>query len=119
MESSGMKSESHSPSTTAADEGVGNASSIVNSPAQALPGRWNPQQQSVHFAESETTNSSSYSSSHPQSRKSGSHVSPKTGGTPRSQPSDEGIEKALRAWNKFRFVKAGWFTAREAMGFVE
>ncbi|KAL7271788.1 zinc finger transcriptional activator [Rhizina undulata] len=31
----------------------------------------------------------------------------------------EGMEKALRAWNKFRFVKAGWFTAREAVQFVE
>lgn len=32
---------------------------------------------------------------------------------------DDGIEKALRAWNKFRFVQAGWFTAREAISFVE
>lgn len=31
----------------------------------------------------------------------------------------EGIEKALRVWNKFRFVKAGWFTAREAIDYVE
>jgi hypothetical protein len=29
------------------------------------------------------------------------------------------MEKALKAWNKFRFVKAGWFTAREAISFVE
>jgi hypothetical protein len=31
----------------------------------------------------------------------------------------EGIDKALRMWNKFRFVKAGWFTAREAIDYVE
>lgn len=31
----------------------------------------------------------------------------------------EGMEKSIRAWNKFRFVKAGWFTAREAIGYVE
>lgn len=31
----------------------------------------------------------------------------------------EAVEKSIRAWNKFRFVKAGWFTAREAIGYVE
>lgn len=31
----------------------------------------------------------------------------------------EAMEKSIRAWNKFRFVKAGWFTAREAIGYVE
>lgn len=31
----------------------------------------------------------------------------------------EGMEKSIRAWNKFRFVKGGWFTAREAIGYVE
>jgi hypothetical protein len=32
---------------------------------------------------------------------------------------DDGTDKALKAWNKFRFVRAGWFSAREAMTFVE
>lgn len=32
---------------------------------------------------------------------------------------DDGMERALRSWNKFRFVQAGWFTAREAISFVE
>lgn len=31
----------------------------------------------------------------------------------------EGMEKCIRAWNQFRFVRAGWFTAREAIGYVE
>lgn len=31
----------------------------------------------------------------------------------------EAMEKSIRAWNKFRFVKAGWFTAREAIGYVD
>lgn len=31
----------------------------------------------------------------------------------------DGMEKAIRVWNKFRFVKAGWFTAREAIQYVE
>jgi len=31
----------------------------------------------------------------------------------------DGLEKAIRVWNKFRFVKAGWFTASEAIQYVE
>jgi hypothetical protein len=30
-----------------------------------------------------------------------------------------GLQDALRAWSKFRFVKAGWFTAREAVSYIE
>jgi hypothetical protein len=32
--------------------------------------------------------------------------------------SDE-LQIALRAWSKFRFVRAGWFTAREAVSYIE
>lgn len=35
------------------------------------------------------------------------------------QEDRDGMEKAIRVWNKFRFVKAGWFTAREAIQYVE
>ena len=31
----------------------------------------------------------------------------------------DGLDKAIRVWNQFRFVKAGWFTAREAIQYVE
>jgi hypothetical protein len=31
----------------------------------------------------------------------------------------DGLQNALRAWSNFRFVKAGWFTAREAVSYIE
>ncbi len=30
-----------------------------------------------------------------------------------------GTMNALRAWSRMRFVRAGWFTAREAMDYIE
>ena len=30
-----------------------------------------------------------------------------------------GIVNALRAWSRMRFVRAGWFTASEAMNYIE
>ncbi|KAH0558433.1 hypothetical protein GP486_004912 [Trichoglossum hirsutum] len=32
---------------------------------------------------------------------------------------NDGLQNALRAWSNFRFVKAGWFTAREAVSYIE
>jgi len=31
----------------------------------------------------------------------------------------EGMQAALKAWGKSRFVKSGWFTAKEAVGYVD
>lgn len=68
--------------------------------------------------------SASTTGSHPrpihQRKSSGSVVSP--GSVQKSAVVDsdeEGLKRALRSWNKFRFVKAGWFTAREAVDFME
>ncbi|KAF3062921.1 Transcriptional activator ARO80 [Trichoderma lentiforme] len=36
--------------------------------------------------------------------------------TLRAQP---GYEDALRAWSRFRFVRAGWFTAQEAIEYID
>lgn len=30
-----------------------------------------------------------------------------------------GYEDALRAWSRFRFVRAGWFTAQEAIEYID
>ena len=32
---------------------------------------------------------------------------------------DEGLQSAVRAWERMRFVRAGWFKAQEAMQYVE
>jgi hypothetical protein len=33
--------------------------------------------------------------------------------------SKPGYSEALRAWARFRFVRAGWFTAQEAIEYVD
>jgi hypothetical protein len=32
---------------------------------------------------------------------------------------DAGYKDALKAWARFRFVRAGWFTAAEAIEYIE
>jgi hypothetical protein len=32
---------------------------------------------------------------------------------------DVGYKDALKAWARFRFVRAGWFTAAEAIEYIE
>ena len=32
---------------------------------------------------------------------------------------DTGYKDALKAWTRFRFVRAGWFTAAEAIEYIE
>lgn len=134
LDSEEMKRESRSPSTDRGDDLVRDtrdascSHSIHNSPAHIPPARWNQSVQFASMLDSDSiaggSNNNSYSSSHPR-RKSISHASPKTHGTPRNHQhrplnaNDEGTEKALKAWNKFRFVKAGWFSAREAISYVE
>lgn len=39
--------------------------------------------------------------------------------TKRDPSSEPGYQEALRAWARFRFVRAGWFTAQEAMDYIE
>jgi hypothetical protein len=34
-------------------------------------------------------------------------------------PNDIAFAEAVRAWTKFRFVRAGWFTAKEAIGYID
>ncbi|KAL2889712.1 Transcriptional activator ARO80 [Ceratocystis lukuohia] len=31
----------------------------------------------------------------------------------------DGMERALKAWGRFRFVRAGWFTAQEAIAYID
>ena len=37
----------------------------------------------------------------------------------RVDTSDPGYVDALKAWNRFRFVRAGWFTAQEAIEYID
>lgn len=38
----------------------------------------------------------------------------------RREPSAEpGYNEALKAWARFRFVRAGWFTAQEAIDYID
>ncbi|KAK0623293.1 hypothetical protein B0T14DRAFT_536212 [Immersiella caudata] len=39
--------------------------------------------------------------------------------TKRDSTSDPGYNEALKAWARFRFVRAGWFTAQEAIDYIE
>ncbi|EGS20814.1 putative specific RNA polymerase II transcription factor [Thermochaetoides thermophila DSM 1495] len=39
--------------------------------------------------------------------------------TRRDPTSDPGYQEALKAWNRFRFVRAGWFTAQEAIDYID
>ncbi|KAA8895872.1 hypothetical protein FN846DRAFT_995140 [Sphaerosporella brunnea] len=106
-----LTNESRSPTADGDDDAEAHPASPHSqhrSPVQPL--RWG--QSSVRFASTAAEGGSSHASSH--ARKS-SVISPKTA----VPPIDNGIEKAMRAWNKFRFVKAGWFTAREAIEYVE
>jgi hypothetical protein len=34
-------------------------------------------------------------------------------------PNDMAFAEAVRAWTKFRFVRAGWFTAKEAIAYID
>lgn len=37
----------------------------------------------------------------------------------RDMDSDPGYAEALKAWARFRFVRAGWFTAQEAIDYID
>jgi hypothetical protein len=39
--------------------------------------------------------------------------------TRRDNTQDPGYVEALKAWARFRFVRAGWFTAQEAIEYIE
>ena len=39
--------------------------------------------------------------------------------TKRDPSSEPGYHEALKAWSRFRFVRAGWFTPQEAMDYLE
>lgn len=39
--------------------------------------------------------------------------------TKRDPSTDPGQNEALKAWARFRFVRAGWFTAQEAIDYID
>ncbi len=39
--------------------------------------------------------------------------------TRRDVTAETGYSEALKAWTRFRFVRAGWFTAQEAIEYIE
>lgn len=39
--------------------------------------------------------------------------------TKRNLASDPGYMDAVKAWNRFRFVRAGWFSAQEAIEYID
>ncbi|KAL8674981.1 MAG: hypothetical protein Q9168_000575 [Polycauliona sp. 1 TL-2023] len=49
------------------------------------------------------------------------NIDPAISGGRRSQHpvEDPGLVEALRAWSRLRFVRAGWFTAREAIAYLD
>lgn len=34
------------------------------------------------------------------------------------QPQEQGYKEAIKAWSRFRFVRAGWFTPAEAIDYI-
>lgn len=39
--------------------------------------------------------------------------------TKRDPSNDPGYNEAIKAWGRFRFVRAGWFTAQEAIDYID
>lgn len=39
--------------------------------------------------------------------------------TKRELSAEPGYTEALKAWGRFRFVRAGWFTAQEAIDYID
>jgi len=39
--------------------------------------------------------------------------------TKREPSSEPGYSEAIKAWGRFRFVRAGWFTAQEAIEYID
>jgi hypothetical protein len=37
----------------------------------------------------------------------------------KQEPLDPGHTNAIKAWSRFRFVRAGWFTPQEAINFID
>lgn len=40
-------------------------------------------------------------------------------GTRADRMQDQGYKDAVKAWSRFRFVRAGWFTPAEAIDYIE
>lgn len=40
------------------------------------------------------------------------------GSVPLNKDHDMGYQDAIKAWSRFRFVRAGWFTAVEAIQYI-
>ncbi|TGZ82515.1 hypothetical protein EX30DRAFT_354598 [Ascodesmis nigricans] len=122
-----LKSESRDSSDEEEEDSIvsghvrTNSSGTMHRSPMAIPGgRYD---RAVRFS-SMSDGKTSSTGSHPRPlhrRKASTVVSPLAQGErPGTVDSDDdGIGHAINAWNKFRFVKAGWFTAREAIGFME
>lgn len=82
------------------------SSAAVNTPISPVNARQNYTQQSSQLSHSR--NRSSFSQ-----RSTTSDKSSNLGG------GDEGLQAALKAWGRSRFVKSGWFTAREAIRYID
>ncbi|KAL8930657.1 MAG: hypothetical protein Q9208_000528 [Pyrenodesmia sp. 3 TL-2023] len=84
----------------------------INQGYQALPPASNPQSTGRRRA-------TRPSSSARQQRRE--DIDPAITGNPQSQDGVEmpGVADALKSWSRLRFVRAGWFTAQEAISYVD
>ena len=99
--------EATQPTSRTAVGAQANASPISPVNARGSQGQQWPQHPLSQPAN--TKNRTSFSQRSVASEKSSTH-----GGDDR-----EGMQAALKAWGKSRFVKSGWFTAKEAIGYVD
>ncbi len=58
-----------------------------------------------------------YEAVHPTDMDQDAPIDPEL--TRRDRGTEPGYSEALRAWARFRFVRAGWFTAQEAIEYIE
>ncbi|KAF2104934.1 hypothetical protein NA57DRAFT_27337, partial [Rhizodiscina lignyota] len=50
----------------------------------------------------------------------GPHADPSTSATINGSAIEEsGVEQAIQAWNAFKFVRSGWFTAQEGIAYID
>lgn len=121
-----LKSESRDSSEEVEDSVVSghvrtaSTGTMHRSPLAIPGGRYD---RAVRFS-SISEGKTSSTGSHPRPlhrRKASTVVSPLAHGErpTTSDGDDDGLRRAINSWNKFRFVKAGWFTAREAISFME
>lgn len=68
-----------------------------------------------------TSNASSFPTSHMRSQEipQNSAIDPALSNPQIDRARDQGYKDAIKAWSRFRFVRAGWFTPAEAIEYID